>query len=214
MGMTHDKISHPADNLYIFSDLHLGHDKEFIYKSRGYKSIDEHDNAIFEKWNSFANEETIGFSLGDICLGKFSNDNFIKAIHTMKFKTLYMMPGNHPAGFKTELLKSFTTTWNLPIKKYYNAKNYMKEVIFLPNYYEIYINKFYIVLSHYPIASWNHMSKGAWHLHGHCHGNYKGSDGPVKRLDVGYDVYPDFLNITSIETLMTRLKTLSVDHHE
>lgn len=34
--------------IYFTSDLHFGHDKDFIYKSRGFNSIGDHDNTIIE----------------------------------------------------------------------------------------------------------------------------------------------------------------------
>lgn len=32
--------------MYFTSDLHLNHDKEFIYKNRGFNSINEMNNTI------------------------------------------------------------------------------------------------------------------------------------------------------------------------
>ena len=46
-----------------------------------------------------------------------------------------------------------------------------------------------LTLSHYPILDWNHRYRGAWNLHGHCHGNF--DDLNVKsgelRMDIGFD---------------------------
>ena len=37
--------------IWITSDLHLQHDKPFIYEARGFSSIQEHDEAIIKNWN-------------------------------------------------------------------------------------------------------------------------------------------------------------------
>ena len=37
---------------YFTSDLHIGHDKDFIWKARGFNSIEEHDTQILKNWNS------------------------------------------------------------------------------------------------------------------------------------------------------------------
>ena len=37
--------------VWFTSDLHLGHNKPFLYEPRGFKNIQEHDNAIIENWN-------------------------------------------------------------------------------------------------------------------------------------------------------------------
>ena len=34
--------------IYFTSDLHFGDDKGFIYKPRGFNSIEDHDNTIIE----------------------------------------------------------------------------------------------------------------------------------------------------------------------
>ena len=38
-------------NIWITSDTHFGHDKDFIWKERGYCSIQEHDEDLIKKWN-------------------------------------------------------------------------------------------------------------------------------------------------------------------
>lgn len=42
-----------------------------------------------------------------------------------------------------------------------------------------------IQICHYPIISYHQQDKGAWMLHGHCHGELPLSD--LKILDVGFD---------------------------
>ena len=39
--------------IYFTSDLHLDHDKDFIYKERGFEDIHSHNFAILNNWNSF-----------------------------------------------------------------------------------------------------------------------------------------------------------------
>ena len=39
------------NNIWFTSDLHFCHDKEFLYKPRGFNSIEEHDTAIIQNWN-------------------------------------------------------------------------------------------------------------------------------------------------------------------
>ena len=38
-------------NIWLISDTHLGHDKTFIWKARGFDSVWDMNNAIIERWN-------------------------------------------------------------------------------------------------------------------------------------------------------------------
>jgi len=58
--------------------------------------------------------------------------------------------------------------------------------VFLGHYAEVWIDDVMCVLTHYPIASWNRIGKGAYNIHGHCHRNLK-EDLSIKRLDVGWE---------------------------
>jgi calcineurin-like phosphoesterase family protein len=43
-----------------------------------------------------------------------------------------------------------------------------------------------VTLCHYPMMTWNHARKGALHLFGHTHGNWRGS---ANAVNVGVDVW-------------------------
>ena len=36
-------------NIWLISDTHLNHDREFIWKARGFSSVEEMNNAIIER---------------------------------------------------------------------------------------------------------------------------------------------------------------------
>ena len=55
--------------IYLTSDLHLGHDKDFIYKPRGFNSVDKANESIISNWNSIINEDDLVYVLGDLTLG-------------------------------------------------------------------------------------------------------------------------------------------------
>lgn len=39
-------------NTYFTSDTHFGHNKEFVFKERGFNSVEEMNAAIIKNWNS------------------------------------------------------------------------------------------------------------------------------------------------------------------
>lgn len=53
---------------WFSSDLHFGHNKDFIYQARGFNSIEEHDKAIVDNWNSIVDEDDDVYLLGDLML--------------------------------------------------------------------------------------------------------------------------------------------------
>ena len=85
-------------NIWITSDTHLGHDRDFIWKPRGFNSVDEMNNEIIKRWNEKVQPEDIVYHLGDVMLGdnevgenllKQLNGN-IKFIIKHKRKVLYL----------------------------------------------------------------------------------------------------------------------------
>ena len=78
--------------IYVTSDLHFGHDREFIFGPRGFKTIQEHDEAIIERWNSIITDEDEVYILGDLMLK--DNEHGIECLSRLKGHK-YFVTGNH-----------------------------------------------------------------------------------------------------------------------
>ena len=57
--------------IWLTSDLHFGHDREFIWGPRGFKNVHEMNEAIIKNWNTAVAPEDEVYVLGDLML----NDN-------------------------------------------------------------------------------------------------------------------------------------------
>ena len=57
-----------GNRVFLTADLHLGHKK--LAEVRGFKSTDEHDQHIKERWNSVVTDKDKVYVLGDVCFGK------------------------------------------------------------------------------------------------------------------------------------------------
>ena len=55
--------------IFVTSDWHFNHDREFIWKARGFNSIKEMNQAIIKKHNSVVTSEDDVYVLGDLMLG-------------------------------------------------------------------------------------------------------------------------------------------------
>lgn len=192
--------------------MHYKHDPSWevpIWKARGYESCDHHASGIINNWNSKANENTIGFLLGDNIFGYNAEENLKNFLNSISFKRIYMMPGNHTAGWK-QIFESIEGNVYRPCED--------KEVIFVPNYLEAFVNGQEIVMSHYAIASWNRQSKGSFMIHSHSHGNlYKNEIGKIlykaKIIDVGVENCPSPISFGEIKKKFREQSNVSFDHH-
>lgn len=136
---------------YFTSDLHIGHDKEFIWKARGFNSIEEHDTQILINWNAIVTPEDTIYILGDLCMG--GNEKEWNRIYKNLNGNKVMITGNHDTINK---IIKYTTD--------YNIINYG-----LSMYYK-YSKKKNFYLCHYPTFVNNYTSdKFFWCLAGHTH---------------------------------------------
>lgn len=202
-------IKENVHNVWVWSDLHLGHNRDFLYKPRDFSSVEDHDRGIREAWNSVCDSDSIMFLLGDSIFGQSGEERLIKFLNSVNFKTLYLMAGNHAAGYKQLLAKSDSQfELNLGHKK----------IVFLPNYIEFYLEKQPFVLSHYPILSFNGQGKGVICLHGHCHGklyenNWAKEIYNGKVMDVGVENCPKPVNMLDISRKFSKIESITYDHH-
>jgi calcineurin-like phosphoesterase family protein len=137
------------NNLYFTSDLHLKHAKILEYDSRLFASIEEHDQALIDGIKCTVKPDDLLFILGDITLSKdleYLNSLFNQISHIRKV----LIIGNHD---KHLLHTSF-------IKDHFLASF---------DYLEFKHAKKLIVMSHYPIYSWNRSHHSSLHVYGHTH---------------------------------------------
>ena len=55
--------------IFLTSDLHFNHDREFVWKVRGFESVQEMNETIVENWNATVDKNDDVYVLGDLCLG-------------------------------------------------------------------------------------------------------------------------------------------------
>ena len=193
------------NNLYVTSDLHFGHNQEFVYKNRGYNNPSEMNDDMIRIINQTVGEDGTLLHLGDFCLNTTQED--LKYIFSnLKIKALWLLWGNH----------------NNPIQKSYGgrvqqvaASYYGLHVRFLDYYYTFKKGRKMYVCLHFPMAIWDGMSFGAAHLCGHSHGTFQLSrpeDKTHKILDCGWDIHRKPLTMQEIEVIIDS-KHIGNKHH-
>ena len=148
------------------ADHHFSHRNIIEYTSRPFSSVEEMDAVMINRWNSVVKPKDTVYHLGD-----FSLANRVDHIFKQLNGTVYIIRGNHDRWVNKNAF--------FPITK-------EGSVFLIPAQYELKHMGETIVLSHYPMISWNKSFHGSWHLFGHVHGilNPYG-----KSLDVGVDTH-------------------------
>lgn len=138
--------------VYLTSDLHFGHDREFVWKVRGYESVQEMNLAQVSKWNKTVTDEDDVYALGDLMLGDPSNIEFIKQL---KGK-IHIVLGNHDTANREKMYRE------LP-----NVVEVAEVGIRLKH------KKHHFVLTHYPMLTGNlekeSLKQMTLNLYGHTH---------------------------------------------
>lgn len=149
-------------DIWFTSDLHLMHNKSFLYEPRGFSSTEEMCEAIVERWNSIVRDEDFVYNLGDIALSDV--DAAIPYLQQLKGHQIWIL-GNHdtlgkigkilPACPKIQLLGTERDSYATVLKS----------------------GKWSFYLSHYPTLTGNNE---AWrkvaNLCGHSHTQDKWAD--------------------------------------
>lgn len=166
---------------FITSDLHLNHANILKYcpARRNHKDlplegsseyaqmIDQMNQTIINRWNSIIGPGDKVWILGDVAMGqiKFA-PALIRQLNGQKF----LVKGNHD---KTLARQPGIETLFQGIYDYKEISHTVDD------------KKHMLVLSHYPLASWNGMNMGSIMAHGHLHGSHCAVTGRIK--DVGMD---------------------------
>ena len=93
--------------IWLTSDSHFGHSREFLYGPRGFKNIEEHDEAIIQNWNSLVKPDDVVYHLGDVMLN--DDEHGLKCLQRLNGH-IRMLRGNHDSD--NRLLK-YAECWNV-----------------------------------------------------------------------------------------------------
>jgi calcineurin-like phosphoesterase family protein len=203
-----------ADHQILFwSDTHFNHRCTHwdvpLWKARGFDSVEEHNEALIARWNEKSTNDSIFFHLGDFVFGLNSIDYFKHVVSRTNFKDLYVMPGNHNSGWKQLFEQQRGNIWRV-------SEN--KRVIFVPNYLEAVINGQAVVMSHYPILSFNGQAKHSIHVYGHVHGNLARNDigklySRARAMEVTIENSPVPMSFGELRSRFKNVDAVSFDHH-
>ena len=89
--------------IYFSSDLHLNHNKDFIYIPRGFNSVQEMNETIIKNFHSIITPEDDLYLLGDIFLGDL--DAGMKLFHQLPGK-IHLVWGNHCTDLRKEAMSN------------------------------------------------------------------------------------------------------------
>ena len=135
---------------YVTSDLHLGHDREFIWGARGYADVNEMNMKQIEKFNSIVTDEDDVWILGDLVLGDI--DGGLALLKNLKGK-IHVCLGNHDTSKREQAYRDLG--WDVQLCARFKYK------------------KLSFYLSHYPTVTHNLDEKELWqvvvNLYGHTH---------------------------------------------
>jgi len=223
----------PGQNVYITSDTHAYHKNicrgvsnwRVLYPATGeisvpidstrdFKNIYQMTDTIAFLLNSRVLEDDILIHLGDFSFGGFENIQRFR--EKIVCKNLHLITGNHDHHIvnNRDGVRSLFSS----VHEYYTQLEIKWPETEL-GYKKASETKHTVILSHFPIASWDGLNKGRIHLFGHCHlpSDKKIMEG--RAMDVGVDGndYEPYRLRQVLESLSVRpIKHLRLpkDHHE
>lgn len=225
-----------AKDIVLISDLHLNHDREFLWgkrknlfvKNPPFDDCESHKNWILDTWREKLAGKIV-FNLGDHCFNDPKGETFTE-LSQLPCKKHYALWGNHNSGSKycyEKACEAFYRGFNPDYAGNYSELpelypvNY-NNVTFVGHDLTVRVGKKEIILSHFSKRIWNNMGRGSLHASGHSHSSDSQRNvgcKTQKALDVGvenaimYDdkfwfTYEEFKSIMDIKTFE------KVDHHD
>ena len=134
--------------VWVTSDLHLCHDKDFIWAPRGFKSVWEMNDTIIENWNKVVAPDDEVYVLGDLMLKDLETGR--KLLSQLK-GNIHVVLGNHDTDTRIDIY------------------NHLHNVVSVSYAERIKYKKFTFFMCHYPMYVGNYSGKSMWCLSGHTH---------------------------------------------
>jgi calcineurin-like phosphoesterase family protein len=144
--------------IYLTSDLHFNHNREFIWKARGFTSVQEMNEEIIKRHNALVRPDDDVYILGDSSLG--GGDEQIlatnKALIEQLNGKLHIIRGNHDTDRRMAM--------------YASCKNVVGPILYADM---IHYKGYHFYLSHFPTLTGNlekeSLKQCTCNLFGHTH---------------------------------------------
>lgn len=195
MKQTRHKSIHIDHRWKFIADTHFSHplmvsrdrkDKAGnpLPQLRAFDSIDEHDDALVEAWNSMVSPKDTVVHAGDFGFWKTPVEDLERIFKKLNGRKI-LIPGNHDSieveGFGWDAV--------------YRGVVHVTDA-----------DKTKIVVSHHPQREWDNWHSGALHFHGHTHNSLPSSR---RSMDIGVDNIGRWpLTATDIRACMSNLPEL------
>lgn len=152
------------ENVFFTSDTFFGR-KAVLEHRKQFLDINEMNTFIIQQWNKTVNEDSLIYHLGNFAWEPFvANDIFPKLNGNISF-----VIGNYDKAL-LELLELYK---DLDVNE--------DQIIEIP--------ELDIVISHYPLESWNNKDQGTIHIHGHTYNSLKTNLTIMNRFNVCGDFW-------------------------
>ena len=164
--------------VWLMSDLHLGHDRDFVWAKRGFSNVQEHNETLIRNIKQCVGENDEFFILGDLTLG----DLDAAALLLRQIPGhVHVILGNHDTERRIEFYESLG--WDVQFATRIRWK------------------KYHFYLSHYPTDCANpgedYLSLATINIYGHTHQ----SDAWLSAKPFSYCVCPEANDNMPIEII-------------
>lgn len=156
------------NTIWLTSDSHFQHSKDFIYEVRGFASVEDMNEAIIENWNSVIKEGDIVYHLGDVIMGELESG--LELVRQLKGKK-FLAFGNHDTQARISAFEH-----NLLFKNIQMG-------------YRIKSGKMTLILTHYPTIVENTTKEKVISFHGHTHATSAFYNDQWNMFNVGMDAH-------------------------
>lgn len=144
--------------IWLTSDWHFNHDREFIWKARGFSSVQEMNEAIIQRHNALVRPDDDVYILGDSSLG--GGDEQVLATNKALIERLngrlHIIRGNHDTDRRVAMYES--------------CKNVVGPVLYADM---LHYKGYHFYLSHFPTLTSNlekeSLKQCTCNLFGHTH---------------------------------------------
>ncbi len=186
------KLNTQDQSIWVTSDLHFWHKNvmKFCSKTRPWDTLEDMHEGLISEWNSKVKPDDIIFHLGDFCFkGREATEAILERLNGRKAIVL----GNHDKVLRNAI------------------KSGSHGIECIVDYLELRINGTKVIMSHFPMSSWNQQGRGSVQLFGHGHGSYGGVG---RQIDVGYDNLGAITPIQDVIKMCLDKEIYCPDHHK